>query len=108
MQGVKCVNCSSVFYPKRDSCPICKGVKLEEIEMGDSAELITYTELWAVPKGIAQMPLILGIVQFDNGARVLGQLTTKQPRIGMRLKPAWAVVRRIQEKEVFGFKFEPV
>lgn len=108
MKGVKCTNCASVFYPKRDCCPKCKSIKLEETEMGDSAVLITHTELWAVPKGIAQMPLVLGIVQFDNGARVLGQLVAKEVKIGMRFKPVWAIVRKIQEKEVYGFKFEPV
>ncbi len=108
MKGVRCTNCASVFYPKRDCCPKCKSTKLDETEMGDSAVLITHTELWAVPKGISQMPLVLGIVQFDNGARVLGQLTAKEVKIGMRLKPVWAVVRKIQEKEVYGFKFEPV
>ncbi len=76
--------------------------------MGDSAVLITHTELWAVPKGIARMPLVLGIVQFDNGARVLGQLVAKEVKIGMRFKPVWDIVRKIQEKEVYGFKFEPV
>jgi uncharacterized protein len=108
MKGVKCTNCASVFYPKRDCCPKCKSTKLDETEMGDSAVLITHTELWAVPKGIAQMPLVLGIVQFDNGARVLGQFAAKEVKIGMRFKPVWAVVRKIQEKEVYGFKFEPV
>ena len=107
MIGLKCSNCSRIYYPKRDCCPECKCTTLEEVEMGDSCSLITYTELWAVPKGISQMPLVLGILEFDNGARVLGQLMTKEAKIGMRFKPVWGVVRCIQEKEVFGFKFEP-
>ena len=108
MIGVKCTKCNAVYYPKRDCCPICRGVELEETDMGDSGELITYTELWAVPKGISQMPLVLGIVQFSNGGRVLGQISAKEVKVGMRLKPVWAVVRKVQEKEVYGFKFEPI
>lgn len=108
MIGVKCTNCGAVYYPKRECCPKCSSTKLEEVAMGDSGELITYTELWAVPKGISQMPLVLGIVQFSNGGRVLGQVSAKEVKVGMRLKPVWAVVRKVQEKEVYGFKFEPV
>ena len=108
MVGVKCPSCGAVYYPKRDCCPKCKNTTLEETEIGNQGELITYTELWAVPKGISQMPLVLGIVQFANGARVLGQVSAKEVKVGMRLKPAWAVVRKVQEKEVYGFKFEPV
>ncbi len=107
MIGVKCSKCSSIYYPKRDCCPKCKGMNFEETEMGDSCKLITYTELWAVPKGISQMPLVLGILEFDNGSRVLGQLIAKESKIGMRFKPVWGVVRTIGEKEIYGFKFEP-
>jgi uncharacterized OB-fold protein len=108
MIGVKCTNCASVYYPKRDCCPHCRSTKLEETKMGEFGTLVTYTKLWAVPKGISQMPLVLGIVQFDNGASVLGQLSAEEVTIGIRFKPVWAVVRKIQEKEVYGFKFEPV
>lgn len=108
MIGVKCTSCGAVYYPKRDCCPKCRSIKLEETEIGDQGELITYTELWAVPKGISQMPLVLGIVQFASGTRVLGQVSAKEVKVGMCLKPVWAVVRKVQEKEVHGFKFEPI
>jgi len=107
MTGVKCNNCGKVFYPKRSRCPECKGEKMEEAKMGESATLLTYTELWAVPKGIEQIPLMLGIVQFDNGARALGQLTTRDVKIGEKFRPIWSMIRKINEKEVYGFKFEP-
>jgi len=107
MTGVQCSNCGKVLYPKRGRCPICKSERMEDVKMGESATLLTYTELWAVPKGIDQMPLMLGIVEFDNGARVLGQLAARDVKIGDKFRPIWAMIRKINEKEVYGFKFEP-
>ena len=109
ISGVKCSNCGKVFYPKRTLCPNCKSADVkEETEMGESATLLTFTELWAVPKGIDQMPLMLGIAEFENGARILGQLSTREVKIGMKLRPVWSIIRKINGKDVYGFKLEPL
>jgi len=39
--------------------------------------------------------------------RALGQIMTDEPKIGMKLRPVWGKLRKIGEKEIFGFKFEP-
>jgi uncharacterized OB-fold protein len=79
---------------------------LEETVLGNSAYLLTYTELWTVPKGIEQMPLMLGIVEFKNGTRVLGQLVSDKIEVGMRFKPVWSIIRKINGKEISGFIFK--
>lgn len=107
MMGVKCKSCDKVFYPKRIRCPNCKGKSIEESELGDECRLITYTELYAVPRGVEKIPLVLGIVEFRNGARALGQITSKDVKLGMRLRPVWGFLRKVKGKEVYGFKFEP-
>ncbi len=106
--GVKCSNCGQIYYPQRTKCPNCKSTQLLGVEVGNVATLITYTELWTVPKGIDQIPLMLGILEFENGARILGQLTTRDVKVGMQFLPVWAAVRKINGKDIFGYRFEPV
>ncbi len=105
--GVKCKNCGQTYYPKRTKCPNCKSTQLEGVDLGNVATLITYTELWAVPKGIDQMPLMLGILEFDNKARILGQLSTRDVKVGMQFKPVWTAIRKVNGKDAYGFRFEP-
>jgi uncharacterized OB-fold protein len=105
--GFKCKSCGRVMYPKHDRCLSCRGREFDEIELGKEATLITYTKLYAIPEGIEMPPLVLGIVEFPGGCRTLCQLTTDEPKIGMKLNPVWGKLRKIGGKEVYGFKFEP-
>lgn len=106
--GFKCKSCGRVMYPKHDRCLSCKGMEFEEVELGKETKLITYTKLYAVPEGIEMPPLVLGIVEFPGGVRAMGQLITDDPKIGMKLRPVWGRLRKMKDKEISGFRFEPV
>ncbi len=108
MMGWKCRRCGRIMYPKHECCLSCRNISFDEVSLGDECNLITYTKLYAPPKGIEMSPLTLGIVEFSNKVRVLGQITTDNPELGMRLHPVWAKLRIIDGKEVYGFKFEPI
>ena len=107
MMGFKCKKCGRVMYPKHERCLGCKGTEFEEVGLGDECTLITYTKLYALPEGIEMPPLTPGIVDFGGNVRALGQIMTDEPKIGMKLRPVWGKLRKIGEKEIFGFKFEP-
>ena len=107
MMGFKCKKCGRVMYPKHERCLGCKGTEFEEVGLGDECTLITYTKLYALPEGVEMPPLTLGIVDFGGNVRALGQIMTDEPKIGMKLRPVWGKLRKIGEKEIFGFKFEP-
>ena len=107
MVGVRCKSCGKISYPKRASCLRCGSQELEDLELGGECKLITYTALYATPVGVDQLPLILGIVEFESGTRVLGQIMVEKAEIGMRLRPVWGALRTVRGKKVFGFKFEP-
>ena len=108
MVGFKCKGCGRLHYPRHARCLSCKGVDFEEVELGDECKLLTYTKLYALPEGIEMPPLLLGIVEFPNGVRILGQLTGDDIEIGMRLRPRWGKLRKLGEKDIYGFKFEPI
>jgi uncharacterized OB-fold protein len=106
MIGTKCIGCEKIYFPKRTCCPNCNKKDMEEVLLGNTLTLLTYTELWTVPKGIDQLPLLLGILEFENGTKVLGQLESKDVKIGLKFKPVWSKIRKINGKEIYGFKFE--
>jgi len=104
----RCKSCGRKFYPRHDRCPYCRGMEFEEVKAGDTCTLITYTKLYILPEGIEMPPLTLGIVDFGEGVRALGQIMTDNPRIGMKLKPVWGFLRKVGDKDCYGFKFKPI
>lgn len=110
MIGFKCKNCGRINYPGRTRCLTCKGREFEEVELGNECELVTYTQIYNPPVGIdVNPPLMIGLVKFPNGVRVLGQLDIAHPdglEIGKKLKPVWDELREVRGEKVYGFKFE--
>ncbi len=108
LMGIQCKRCGRVMYPEHERCLNCKGTEFDKVSLGDACKLIAYTKLYALPRGIETSPLTLGIVEFDNKARAMGQITTDNPELGMKLHPVWGRLRKVGEKDVEGFKFEPM
>jgi uncharacterized OB-fold protein len=108
MTGIKCKHCGRVMYPEHERCLSCKGTEFDKVSLGDECKLIAYTKLYSVPRGIEMSPLTLGIVDFGNEVRALGQITADNPQMGMKLRPFWGKLRKVGENEVEGFKFEPI
>lgn len=109
MIGFKCKNCGRINYPKRVRCLSCKGREFEEVELGGNCELITYTMIYNPPVGIdVDPPLIIGLVEFPNEVRALGQLDVADPEdleTGKKFEPVWGKLRKVGGEDVYGFKF---
>lgn len=108
MMGWRCKHCGKVMYPEHERCLNCKNTDFDEINLGDACNLITFTKLYALPGGIKISPLILGMVEFNNKVRAIGQIMSDDPKPGMNLHPVWGKIRTIENKDVYGFKFEPI
>ncbi|MFP3133291.1 MAG: OB-fold domain-containing protein [Nitrososphaeria archaeon] len=107
MKGYVCDKCGKVYTYKRKVCINCGSTSFNETELGDEAKLITYTVLYVVPAGIERFPLVLGIVEFNNGAKMFGQIMTDKPQVGMKLKPQYGKLRVKDGKEINGYYFVP-
>ena len=107
MKGFRCEGCGWISTVKRVVCPRCGGKKFQEVYLSGECRLLTFTRLYAVSEGVKDMPLTLGMVEFDNGARVLGQITSEKVSVGMKLRLAWGLLRVVDGKKIYGFKFEP-
>ena len=104
--GFKCKACGRLHYPGHARCLSCKNTSFEEVELGNECMLLTYTKLYALPEGIETLPLLLGIVEFPNGIRALGQLIGDDIKIGMQLRPKWKELKKVGENYIYGFRFE--
>ncbi len=102
MKVSKCVQCRSLTYPSHLVCRKCGATASEEAELGEGT-LLTHTVVHVPPPGV-DVPLRIGIVEFEGGIRALGRLVD-QMDVGSRVVAEWTVVRRVKEREFEGFRF---
>jgi len=112
--GNRCKECGKVFFPPRFVCPACGSVKLEEYKLPERGKLVEYTVVYTAPKGYEVMtPYVIGIVELEDGVRVLAQITdvdVEDVKEGMEVE---ASIRRLPEQLEGGmicytYKFRPV
>jgi uncharacterized OB-fold protein len=107
----KCKKCGKVHYPAHLRCLKCKHREFEEIKPEGDAKLLTFTQLFNLPWGFDQRFLILGVAEFANGVKAMGQIKADSIdglKTGMNLKASWEPVRVQYGEKVYGLKFEPV
>jgi uncharacterized OB-fold protein len=109
--GYKCLKCSRVHYPLHDRCIACKGREFEPVQPQGNARLVTYTQIFNLPWGYDQRFLVIGIVEFENCLKAMGQMKVDSLdglREGMLMKPSWEPVRTIAGEKVYGLALEPL
>ncbi len=114
MEGRKCENCSRVYFPPRDICPVCHRDsigKMKPVDIAGNGEIISYTVVHETPPAfIRQKPYVLAIIKLDEGPMITGQIVDSEPeeiKMGSRVK---SVFRRISEDGKsgvihYGYKF---
>ncbi|HIP56660.1 MAG TPA: Zn-ribbon domain-containing OB-fold protein [Ignisphaera aggregans] len=114
LEGTKCRSCGRVFYPPKPMCPVCGSRDVVRIELPQRGRVITWTVQYTVPTGYrARAPLILAIIELENGVRVLSALTDVSPDEVSEGMEVEATLRRLWEDGeegviVYGIKFAPV
>ncbi len=107
----KCKKCGKIHYPYHDRCLSCKGREFETIKPQGNVKLLAYTTIYNLPWGFDQRFLIIGIGEFENGIKAMGQIKTEQAeglKHGMKMIPSWEPVRVQYGEDVYGLKFEPL
>ncbi len=107
----KCKKCGFLQHRTHLRCLKCKNTEYEEIEASGSCRLLTYTILKAPPKEFRnKSSYALGVVEFENGVKGLGQITTQNNlKTGMSLKPIYQkICDSLDGKEIYGYLFEPI
>lgn len=107
----KCKKCGLLQHRSHLRCLKCKNKTFEVVNPKGTCKLIAYTVLKAPPAEFREKSsYALGIVEFKNGVKALGQITTQcNLKIGMELKPVYKkLTDNLDGKEVYAYMFEPI
>jgi uncharacterized OB-fold protein len=96
--GGKCPNCHAVQFPVLATCVNCGSMqKMTPVPLADEpAKVATYSVDWL--QYYPAPPLIFGLMQFENGARLLMEIVDVNPKelsVGMPIR----MVFRIKEMD---------
>ncbi|HEX9616098.1 MAG TPA: hypothetical protein VGA03_01685 [Anaerolineales bacterium] len=111
ISAYQCKKCGKIHYPFHDRCLACKGREFETIKPQGNAKLITYTQIFNLPWGFDQRFLIIGVAEFENGVKAMGQVKAEsidQLQTGMLVHPGWEPVRVQAGEKIYGLVFEPI
>ncbi|HDP99808.1 MAG TPA: Zn-ribbon domain-containing OB-fold protein [bacterium] len=113
LEAGKCIECGYIALPMRLICPECGSREFEKMNLSGKGKLLTFTITRVAPEGFDdQVPYAVGIVEMEEGVRLMGQVTDCDPetlKIGDQLVSKF---RRINEESktgaiMYGYKFVP-
>jgi uncharacterized protein len=107
----KCKKCGKLHYPYHDRCLSCRGREFEEVKPVGNVKLLTFTRIYNLPWGFDERYLIIGVGEFENGIRAMGQIKVDENfplQVGMVMKPNWEPVRVQYGENVFGLSLTPM
>lgn len=107
----KCKKCGFLQHSSHLRCLKCKTEDFGAVKAEGNPKLISYTILKAPPAEFRdKASYALGVVEFENGVKGLGQITTQTNlHTGMTLKPIYRkICERLDGKEVYTHVFEPI
>lgn len=118
LMGCACPACGARFFPCRAHCPnpACDARELEKVRLGRRGTLYSYTVQAYRPPPLFRMepwaPYALGLIELDEGLRVLAMLTgvaLDALRIGMPLELVLEPLYRDAEgRDVLTYKYKPL
>jgi uncharacterized protein len=108
LYAYKCTKCGELHHPKHFVCRKCGHREFDEIELCGEGTVVTWTKVYNLPEGYMIPYMCFGIVQFENGLTVSGQLDCEYPQTGMRVTSTVGVVKETVGKDHLGFIFKPV
>jgi len=114
LEGSKCKKCEKIFYPPKPSCPYCGSLETESIELPKRGKVISWAIEYTVPEGYrAEAPLVIALIELENGVKVLSALTDVEPdkvfdgmEVEATLRKLW--VEGTDGIIVYGVKFAPI
>jgi hypothetical protein len=107
----RCKKCGKLHYPYHDRCLSCKEREFESVKPQGTAKLLTFTRIFNLPWGFDQRYLTIGVVEFENGVRAMGQIKADEYaplQTGMVMQPTWEPVRVQYGENVYGLMLEPM
>ena len=101
----RCKKCGRIHYPFHDRCLDCLEREFEEITPEGDAKLLAYTEIYNLPWGFDVRTMKIGVVEFSNKIKAMGQIhidDISKLKTGKRLKATWEPIRKTAGEDVYG------
>jgi len=112
--GSRCLKCKNEHFPNVRTCQKCGSHELGDKEMPKTGKILTFTRLHDVMPGFQdEDPMTFGLVELDNGVKVVTQLVDTNYdslKMGDAVKAVFRRVRTDGESgQIFyGYKFVKV
>ena len=106
----KCKKCGKLHFPYHDRCLACKSREFTQVKPEGAARLITFTRIYNLPWGFDQRYLTIGVVEFENGVRAMGQIQVDEKydlKPGESMRASWEPVRVQYGEDVYGLMLNP-
>ena len=117
--GTRCISCATPYFPKTDRCrnPACDESQVEAASFGPKGRIWSVAmQDYAPPSPVKfdepYEPYAMGVIDLDDGLRVLGRIATDDPK---SVEPDTEVELIIDPichdddgNEVVSWKFKPV
>jgi uncharacterized OB-fold protein len=88
--ATRCKGCGKLYFPPQGDCPYCSSTELEWVELGNEAEIETFTHVVIRPTTFQQnKPYTVAIGKLKEGVKVLAWLSgfkLSQIKVGMKVK----------------------
>ena len=104
----RCRRCGTLHYPFRMVCKGCKQndfFEFDTVPLPRHGRLLTFTRVHNLPAQYEVATLGLGLVELDNGVRMMGQLHIDEPELGMEVTGTVEVVRHEPYEDFYGMVF---
>lgn len=104
LMATKCKKCGEFSFPPRADCIKCLSDKFEWVECSGKGRLHTFTIIYAAPTGFDDItPYILGVLDLDEGGRLLGwiDIPKEEIKIGMYLKAVPKIFEETPEIKLY-------
>jgi len=88
--GTECCKCGKLYFPPSADCPDCLCSEMRWVELGDEAEIETFTRVVVRPTSFCQYkPYTVAIGRLKEGVKVLAWLTgfkLSEVKVGIKAK----------------------
>ena len=82
----RCAECGRYRHPPRPMCPECRSIATDVVELSGRGEVYSYVVLHHPPNPLFEFPVVIVLVDLEEGIRLLSNLTgvaIDDLRIGM-------------------------
>ena len=104
--GVKCGNCSKIFFPPLKMCSDCHRLsigKMEKQQMAGKGKVVSYSIVHEGPDAFKmQVPYIMAIIELEEGPRIISQVVGCNHEDVAIGAPVKMVFRKIREESKQG------